>query len=316
MNVYLAGGGSRPYVFMNLFLAGGISGNISKQWKELAAKITKECESISQGRTGKPESSKILLRGGQTYELISRRGTSCEKWQDSSQQGGQYNILESYYYCRNNAFIPALIPHIKSFLLDSGAFTFMQGKAAVNWDSYVEEYAAYICKYNIDLFFELDIDAIVGLKEVERLRAKLEKLTGKKPIPVWHISRGKDYFVKMCKEYPYVAIGGIVTQEVPRAVYEKAFPWFIKTAHDNGAKIHGLGYTSIGGLHKYHFDSVDSTAWLYGNRGGYLYKFNPRTGMMDKYEAPQKGMRLKSTEAAMHNFLEWIKFQEYAEKHL
>ena len=73
---------------MNLFLAGGISGNISKQWKELAAKITKECESISQGRTGKPESSKILLRGGQTYELISRRGTSCEKWQDSSQQGG------------------------------------------------------------------------------------------------------------------------------------------------------------------------------------------------------------------------------------
>lgn len=92
---------------------------------------------------------------------------------------GQYNILESYYYCRNNAFIPALIPHIKSFLLDSGAFTFMQGKAAVNWDSYVEEYAAYICKYNIDLFFELDIDAIVGLKEVERLRAKLEKLTGK-----------------------------------------------------------------------------------------------------------------------------------------
>lgn len=234
----------------------------------------------------------------------------------AASRGGHYNILESYYYCRSNAFIPALIPHLKSFLLDSGAFTFMQGKAAVNWDAYVEEYAAYIRKYDIDLFFELDIDAIVGLKEVERLRLKLEKLTGKKPIPVWHISRGKDYFVKMCKEYPYVAIGGIVTQEVPRAVYEKAFPWFIKTAHDNGAKIHGLGYTSIEGLHKYHFDSVDSTAWLYGNRGGYLYKFNPRTGMMEKYEAPQKGMRLKSTEAAMHNFLEWIKFQEYAEKHL
>jgi hypothetical protein len=37
--------------------------------------------------------------------------------------------------------------------------------------------------------------------------------------------------------------------------------------------------------------------------------------MMDKIDAPS-GSRLKSTEAAMHNFLEWIKFQEYAEKHL
>ena len=119
----------------------------------------------------------------------------------------------------------------------------------------------------------------------------------------------------MCKEYPYVALGGIVTQEVPRQTYEKAFPWFIKTAHEYGAKIHGLGYTSLEGLHKYHFDSVDSTAWLYGNRGGYLYKFNPRTGLIDKIDAP-KGMRLKSQESAMHNFKEWIKFQEYAEKHL
>jgi hypothetical protein len=233
----------------------------------------------------------------------------------AAQRGGQYNILESFYYCKNNAFIPVLIPHLKSFLLDSGAFTFMQGKASVNWDAYTEEYAAFINKHDIKLFFELDIDPIVGLKEVERLRKKLEHLTGKKPIPVWHVSRGKEYFVKMCKEYPYVALGGIVTQEVPRAVYEKAFPWFIATAHKYGAKIHGLGYTSLEGLHKYHFDSVDSTAWLYGNRGGYLYKFNPRTGMMDKIDAPS-GSRLKSTEAAMHNFLEWIKFQEYAEKHL
>lgn len=287
MNVYLAGGGSRPYVFMNLFLAG------------------------ENGKT------RILrnLMGGQTNELILSRGTSREKWPYSGSEGGQYNILESFYYCKNNAFIPVLIPHLKSFLLDSGAFTFMQGKASVNWDSYTEEYAAFINKHDIKLFFELDIDPIVGLKEVERLRKKLEHLTGKKPIPVWHISRGKEYFVKMCKEYPYVALGGIVTQEVPRAVYEKAFPWFIATAHKYGAKIHGLGYTSLEGLHKYHFDSVDSTAWLYGNRGGYLYKFNPRTGMMDKIDAPS-GSRLKSTEAAMHNFLEWIKFQEYAEKHL
>lgn len=231
-------------------------------------------------------------------------------------RGGQTcSILESFYYCRDNAYIPAIIPHLKSFLLDSGAFSFMSGKAAVNWDKYTEEYAEFINKHNVELFFELDIDAIVGLKEVERLRAKLERLTGKKPIPVWHKSRGKEYFVKMCKEYPYVALGGIVTQEIPRQVYEKAFPWFIKTAHDNGAKIHGLGYTSLANLKKYRFDSVDSTAWLYGNRAGYLYVFNPQKGNMDKVDAPA-GHRLKSKDAAMHNLKEWIKFQQYAEKHL
>lgn len=267
------------------------------------------------GENGKTRILKYLM-GGELHESLLSRGTSREKWPNSSSEGGQYRILESFYYCRSNAFIPTLIPYLKGFLLDSGAFTFLSTGAKVNWDTYTEEYAEFINKYDIELFFELDIDPIVGLKEVERLRKKLEALTHKKPIPVWHKGRGKDYFVKMCKEYPYVALGGIVTQEIPRAVYEKAFPWFIKTAHEHGAKIHGLGYTSIEGLHKYHFDSVDSTAWLYGNRGGYLYKFNPRTGMIDKIEAPSKGMRLKSQEAAMHNFLEWIKFQEYAEKHL
>ena len=102
---------------------------------------------------------------------------------------------------------------------------------------------------------------------------------------------------------------------VSRQKIEKAFPWFINTAHEHGAKIHGLGYTSISGLYKYHFDSVDSSAWLYGNMAGYLYKFNEFTGQMDKIQAPA-GHRLKSMEAARWNFSEWVKFQQYAERYL
>lgn len=229
--------------------------------------------------------------------------------------GGGQKILESFYYARDNTTIQKLIPHLGGFLLDSGAFSFMSGKSAVDWDKYTEDYAAWITRYGITKFFELDIDSLVGLKEVERLRAKLERLTGKQPIPVWHKGRGKDYFRGMAKDYPYVAIGGIVTQEVPRKTYEAAFPWFIREAHEAGAKIHGLGYTSLEGIKKYHFDSVDSTAWLYGNRGGYLYKFNAQKGGFDKITAPA-GHRLASRDAAKWNFTEWIKFQRYAEKHL
>ena len=228
----------------------------------------------------------------------------------------EMSILESFYYLRKNEEFMTLVKHFGSFLLDSGAFTFMSGthKGGINWDEYVEEYAAFINRWNVHLFFELDIDSVVGLTEVERIREKLEALTGKKPIPVWHRNRGKEYFIKMCENYPYVALGGIVTKEIDRKKYETAFPWFIKTAHDHKCKIHGLGYTTVANLKKYHFDSVDSTAWLYGNRGGYLYKFNPRTGLLEQLD--KEGCRLKSREGAVNNFNEWVKFGKYAEIHL
>lgn len=224
------------------------------------------------------------------------------------------NILESFYYVKGNS--PKLFPFFTNHLLDSGAFTFLQNSKSVNWENYVCEYADYIIKHNIKYFFELDIDSIVGIKEVERLRNILEDKTKKKSIPVWHFGRGKEYFIQMCKEYPYVALGGIVSQDIPRNTYEKYFPWFIKTAHEHKAKIHGLGYTSCSGLRKYKFDSVDSTAWLHGNRGGYLYMFNPdKENFFDKVNAPD-GKRLKSYESAAHNFREWRKMQIYAEKYL
>ncbi|MBQ0154808.1 MAG: hypothetical protein KBS70_08540 [Bacteroidales bacterium] len=181
---------------------------------------------------------------------------------------------------------------------------------AIDWDGYIEEYAAFINSHGIAKFFELDIDSIVGIKEVERLRAKLESKTGRRCIPVWHVSRGLDYFKRLVRDYDYIAIGGYVTKEIERAAYEKAFPFLIKTAHDNGCKIHGLGYTNLEGLKKYKFDSVDSTAWISGNRFGAVYKFDPKEGTMKKWNKPS-GMRVKNMETAFNNFFEWVKFQQY-----
>lgn len=194
---------------------------------------------------------------------------------------------------------------LNGFLLDSGAFTYMQGNGQdCNWDKYIEDYADWINRFDVKLFFELDIDSVVGIAEVERLRIRLEQLTGKKPIPVWHKTRGLDYFEWMCDNYPYVALGGIVGKEINYREYCKIFPWFIRMAHNKGVKIHGLGYTNIEGLHTYQFDSVDSTAWLYGNRGGYVMIFDENTGTFIKKQAPA-GYRLKSTQAAIFNYKQW-----------
>lgn len=222
-------------------------------------------------------------------------------------------ILQSFYYA-DEFTEKYIIPNVKDFLLDSGAFTFMQNtKTRVDWDDYIKKYADFIIKNNIKKYFELDIDSVVGYKQVLKYRDKLESLTGKPCIPVWHKSRGIKEFQKMCDDYDYVAIGGIVSGEIKRDQY-KAFPSMIAEAHRRNAKIHGLGFTSLDYLSKCHFDSVDSTAWTTGNRFGFVYKFDGKT--MKKIDCP-KGKRLSdSRKVALINYTEWIKFQKYAEVNL
>lgn len=217
------------------------------------------------------------------------------------------NLLESFYYIKEWQ-IP-LIHKVKSFMLDSGAFSFMQNpKSMPKWDEYVERYGNFIKDNHIGLFYELDIDSIIGYKDTIRLRDRLESITGKQCIPVWHKSRGKQAFIDMCRDYDYVSIGGIVSGEIARCEY-KIFNPLCDIAHDHGAKIHGLGFTNTD-LATYKFDSVDSTAWIYGNRGGYLYHFTGST--ITKINCPQ-GHRLKSREVAIHNFWEWVKYGEFLE---
>ena len=80
----------------------------------------------------------------------------------------------------------------------------------------------------------------------------------------------------MCEEYDYVAVGGLVGTTYARQHYHY-LQWFIDVAHANNAKIHGLGFTSIEGLKKYNFDTVDSTSWLSGSRFASINAWNPIT---------------------------------------
>lgn len=220
-------------------------------------------------------------------------------------------ILQSFYYA-DEFTEKIIIPNAKDFMLDSGAFSFMQGAKAVDWNEYVERYAAFINRNKVEKFFELDIDSVTGYDEVKRLREKLENLTGRQSIPVWHKSRGFDEYKNLCDRYPYIAIGGIAIKDITKREYP-VFTTLIREAHKRGTKVHGLGFTQLSLLEKYHFDSVDSSAWTTGNRFGYVYHFNGQT--MTKTDTP-KGHRLADAKrVALHNFCEWKKFQDYAEKH-
>lgn len=230
---------------------------------------------------------------------------------DESVKRYQPYVLESFYYADKTT--EKLLPLYGDFLLDSGAFTFMQSTgASTNFDTYLEEYANFINKNHINHFFELDIDSITGYEKVKQYRQILERLTGKQCIPVWHRTRGLNEYIKHCDEYEYIAIGGIAIKEIKKTEYP-IFTKLLKIAHDRNTRVHGLGFTQLNEIRKYKFDTVDSTAWVAGNRFGFVYYFDGKT--MRKFTKPNARI-VQSKEAALHNYCEWIKFQQYADKFL
>lgn len=284
---------------MIIYLAGGITGNLIKEWQNF---MKVYLASVSK-RNEIKEPMKLFLAGNDGFR--KQRFNLFLK---------DLYILESYYYVTKQEWMYPLFKEFKGFLLDSGAFTFMASTKGqkVDWEQYVINYGNFVKKHDIKLFFELDIDTIVDLKEVERLRNLLEKTSERKCIPVWHKSRGLEYWKQMCKDYDYVAIGGIVTQEIKRSEYDVFYP-LLKIAKENNTKVHGLGFTNLKGMEKYKFYSVDSTSWLSGNKFGAVYLFNGKT-MQKQNKMP--GQRVKTNEVAIHNFTEWVKFSKYAEHNL
>lgn len=281
---------------MKIFLAGGITGNLKPDFQR-AMKI------YLAGTWSRPYCF-------EEYMKLYLADNHQKKYMDFDWKNSSVYILESFYYA--DEWVERHIPLFKDFLLDSGAFTLFSSKPSSNikWEEYIDRYADFINRNKVSKFFELDIDKIIGYENVIKLRRRLEEKTNTQCIPVWHKFRGKENFFRMCDEYKYVAVGGIVSKEIDKKEYP-IFTYLINEAHKRGAKIHGLGFTSLDGITRYPFDSVDSTAWTTGNRFGAIYKFNGKT--MVKFQK-KSGQRLaNSRDVALNNFVEWIKFSKYAE---
>jgi hypothetical protein len=244
----------------------------------------------------------VYLAGFKTIEKTYQKPTTdihllSSFWEHKTGKYGEYVTQEKH-------------------ILDSGAFSAINDKTGkyknFDWDAYVKKYIAFIKHTNQKLFFELDIDCVVGLKKVEDYRKQIEDAVGIQPIVCWHANRGAEYWIKCCEDYQYVAVGTTTASNAGKKIRSnpKILHWFINHAHKNNVKIHGLGFTSIPMLSELKFDSVDSTTWLTAQYGELSY-FN-KNNQIDKIR--KKGMRLKgkTSDYHIHNFNEWLKFQKYA----
>ena len=60
-----------------------------------------------------------------------------------------FDLEKFYSYLENDE----KLKNAKDFLLDSGAFSFMNGRKSVDWDEYLERYAYFIASNDIRNFF-------------------------------------------------------------------------------------------------------------------------------------------------------------------
>lgn len=218
-------------------------------------------------------------------------------------------VLESFYYIK-----PWQIKEMhqwKSFLLDNGAFTFMQQAQRkgvnINWNQYMQKYIDFIRHNQIENFFELDIDCIVGYEEVKRIRYRLEKETGRQCIPVWHRSRGLDEFKRLCQKYTYIAIGGFAIKTIMPKEYS-FIKKLVQLAAQYNTKVHGLDFTPQNVL-DYGFYSVDSSSWAAGGRYGGVYYFNGRKVI--RVPTPKGKRSVDSKIRDEYSLQEWLKYQRY-----
>jgi len=219
-------------------------------------------------------------------------------------------VLESFYYIK-----PWQVQEMRNwrmFLLDSGAFTFLHaaGEKVVDWDAYLSRYIAFIREHDIQYFFELDVDAIVGYDKVRAMRARLEQETEKRCIPVWHRSRGLEEFKRLCKEYRYIGIGGFAI----KTILPNEFPFvrkLIQIAAGYGTKVHGLGYTRKDAP-EFGFFSVDSTTWSTAVSFGSTSYFDGQKIVTVRPPPGKMGgdHRLRREYALQ----EWIKYQKYLDR--
>jgi hypothetical protein len=139
----------------------------------------------------------------------------------------------------------------------------------------------------------MDVDVKVGYDKVLKYRDYLETCSNK-IIPVWHKSLGINEFKKMVKNYNYVSIPCVGNKEIPL----EQIPYFVKHAHKNNTKIHGLGMTQKKILDTVPFDSVDSSSWFK----------TPRFGRYKNKRLDTTYIRENSDKLFILEYMDFIKF--------
>lgn len=175
------------------------------------------------------------------------------------------SVLLSYHFWRgqNVADELAKFDERPVMFADSGAFSASTIGATID----VDDYAAWLDRWRpwVDVACTLDV---IGSAEGTWENTKRLEAHGHHVLPVFHIGEEWEWLERWCASYRYVGLGG----QVPwSSQADKVRRWRIRCfqiARPHGTVFHGLGQTNPETLAALPFYSVDSSAWVSGDRFG------------------------------------------------
>ena len=96
------------------------------------------------------------------YLATSSSGVKKERRKEMIKCCRPLYLLETFYSGEKCCAMVQNDVGTDNFLLDSGAFSYMNGKSITEkqMEEYIEKYICHIKKYNVKYFFEMDVDCI------------------------------------------------------------------------------------------------------------------------------------------------------------
>jgi hypothetical protein len=148
---------------------------------------------------------------------------------------------------------------VRSWCLDSGAFSVWNAGKAIDLGAYIECCQQAASDPALDFIIALDVirDWRAGLRNVERMWA-----AGVRAVPTYHLGEPEDVLVGLARDYPRVCIGGVprLHGEARRRFAQQCF------ARMWPAKVHGLGIGNEADMMSVPWASVDASSWSAGPR--------------------------------------------------
>jgi hypothetical protein len=178
-------------------------------------------------------------------------------------------------------------------LVDSGAFTAFTKGQEIDRDAYCD----FLARNAPEIAHAASLDVIGDWRATaatfDRMRARLDGAVSL--VPAWHLGSPLEELHRLCREEPYVAIGGCVPYAKTPKILMRHLIQAHRVAAEHGTRLHGLGMTGGTSMRRLPWFSVDSSSWVGSHRFGEL-ELTDRHGQLTKM---QFGSPLTSTQAAL-----------------
>lgn len=183
-------------------------------------------------------------------------------------------VLVSYFYYKDHDLAKWLRDEFEEpwprLFGDSGAYSADARGETID----VDDYMAWVRRWEplMDVYANVDV---IGDPEGTWRNQQYIESHGLSPLPVFHVGTPYEYLDRLCDNYDYLALGGMVPYALRHPTLMRHLIRSFKIIGDR-ARVHGFGVSGQKILRSFPWFSVDSSSWCGGIKYGRANVFDPR----------------------------------------